>query len=248
MLTDLSLLEIQKKLKNKEISSNDLWQECRKNIENINPKVNAFITKIDSQHSGIPYVLKDCFVTKDIKTTCASNVLQNYVPQYDATVVSKLKNWGADLVGKMNMDAWGHGGSSENTDFGPVKNPWDLNRVAGGSSGGPAVAVATRMCMFAIGEDTGGSIRNPAGWCNITGLKVTYGRVIRYGSIAYASSFDTVGPMAKTAQDCAVVLQQIAGVDPFDATSSPEPVPDYVGSLNKSIKDTKIGIPKEFFG
>ena len=146
------------------------------------------------------------------------------------------------------MDAWGHGGSTENTDFGPAKNPWDITRVAGGSGGGPAAAIVSRMCSFAIGEDTGGSIRNPAGWCSITGLKVTYGRVSRYGSIAYASSFDSVGPPAKTAEDCALILQHIAGQDPHDATSSLLPVGDYLSRLEEGIQGKVIGVPKEFMG
>ncbi|MBI4099526.1 Asp-tRNA(Asn)/Glu-tRNA(Gln) amidotransferase subunit GatA [Candidatus Microgenomates bacterium] len=170
------------------------------------------------------------------------------MPQYSATVYQKLLDAGAILIGKMNMDAWGHGGTSENTDFGAVKNPWNLERVAGGSGGGPAVAVATDCVDFAISEDTGGSIRNPAAWCGITGLKVTYGRVSRYGCIAYASSFDTVGPTARTAQGCAKVLQVIAGKDPYDATSSAEPVPNYSQKLNESVKGLTVGVPKEFFG
>ncbi|PJE66503.1 Asp-tRNA(Asn)/Glu-tRNA(Gln) amidotransferase subunit GatA [Candidatus Shapirobacteria bacterium CG10_big_fil_rev_8_21_14_0_10_36_6] len=174
--------------------------------------------------------------------------MENFIPPYSATIYKKLLDAGAILIGKMNMDAWGHGGSSENTDFGSVKNPWDTTRVAGGSGGGPAVAVATRMCVFAVGEDTGGSIRNPAGWTNTTGLKVTYGRVSRYGAIAYASSFDTVGPVAKTVEDCAIILETIAGVDKFDATSSPNPVPQYSKLLNKNLSEITIGIPKEFYG
>jgi len=151
------------------------------------------------------------------------------------------------FIGKTNMDAWGHGASSENTDFGPVKNPWDTTRVAGGSSGGNAAAIAARMTAFGIGEDTGGSIRNPSAWCNITGLKVTYGRVSRYGCIAYVSSFDTMGPMAKTVVDCALILKEIAGQDPLDATSSGQPVPDYLKLLNNNIKGLVLGMPKECF-
>jgi aspartyl-tRNA(Asn)/glutamyl-tRNA(Gln) amidotransferase subunit A len=221
----------------------------------LEPRLNASITQVEpviekqssSNLYGLPYVLKDCYSTRGIRTTCASRVLVDYVPEYDATVVTKLKKAGAVLMGKMNMDAWGHGGSSENTDFGPVHNPWDITRVAGGSSGGPAVAVATRMCLFAIGGDTGGSIRSPAGWCNVTGLKVTYGRVSRYGTIAYASSFDSVGPIAKTAEDCAAVLEVIAGWDPYDATSLPDENVSYVRGINKGVKDLRIGWPKEFF-
>lgn len=216
---------------------------------------NAFITVVPRVKNnakgplaGKTFVLKDCYVTKGIRTTAASKVLENYIPQYNATVYKKLLAAGAILVGKMNMDAWGHGGTSENTDFGIVKNPWDLERVAGGSGGGPAVAVATDCVDFAISEDTGGSIRNPAAWCGITGLKVTYGRVSRYGCIAYASSFDTVGPTARTAEECAEVLQIIAGKDPYDATSSPKPVPNYLKKINDPLSKLTIGIPKEFFG
>jgi len=267
MLLSKTIHELSTGLKKGEFTVTEIIEECYANIEKNNPKINAFITIIpktdalmaakkaqekiprsDSVLLGIPYVLKDCFVTEGVKTTCASDVLQNFVSPYSATVYKKLTEAGAILVGKMNMDAWGHGGSSENTNFGPVKNPWDVTRVAGGSSGGPAAAISARMAMFAIGEDTGGSIRNPAGWCNITGLKVTYGRVSRYGSIAYASSFDTVGPMAKTVEDCATVLEIIAGKDKYDATSSSSPVPAYFSQLNGKLTNITIGIPKEFFG
>lgn len=255
MLIDESILSLSKKLRAKEVSSAEIVAECEQQISKINPKINAFITQVHpntdielvSPLSGIPYTLKDSYLTAGIETTAASNILKGYVPPYDATVVKKLKQDNSLLLGKMNMDAWGHGASTENSDFGVTKNPWDLSRVAGGSGGGPAAAIASRMCSFAIGEDTGGSIRNPAGWCNITGLKVTYGRVSRYGCIAYASSLDTVGPTAKTAEDCAVVLQAIAGVDPLDATSSRHEIPDYVAGLNENIKGIKIGLPKEFF-
>lgn len=267
MLLDKSIDELAAGLRNGEFTCVDIVTECYANIEKYNPKTNAFITIIDKEAAlkvahekdetlheamsklhGLPFVLKDAYVTEGVRTTSASNVLKNYIPQYSATVYKKLLDAGAILVGKMNMDAWGHGGSSENTDFDPVKNPWDISRVAGGSSGGPAAAIATRMCVFAIGEDTGGSIRNPAAWCNISGLKVTYGRVSRYGSIAYASSFDSVGPMAKTAADCAIILSAIAGRDAFDATSSPHPVATYEASLDLSMKKMIIGLPKEFFG
>lgn len=259
MLLDLSIAEIAAKYRTGEISPVDVIKECFENIEKRNPTLNAFITICDkhkilneaknikfvSPLSGIPYVLKDAYVTKGLRTTAASKILDNYIPDYNATVVEKLTKAGAILIGKTNMDAWGHGASSENTDFGPVKNPWDISRVAGGSSGGAAVAVSSRMAMFAIGEDTGGSIRNPSGWCGISGLKVTYGRVSRYGAIAYASSLDTVGPMAKSSQDLAIVLQQIAGIDPYDATSSPVEVPEYADNLNIDLKKIKVGIPLE---
>jgi aspartyl-tRNA(Asn)/glutamyl-tRNA(Gln) amidotransferase subunit A len=177
-----------------------------------------------------------------------AKILENYVSPYSSTVYQRLINAGAILVGKANMDAWGHGASNENSDFGPVKNPFDQTRVAGGSGGGPAAAVSAGMAVFGIGEDTGGSIRNPAVWCNLSAMKVTYGRVSRWGCIAYASSFDTVGPTAKSAADCAVVLSVIAGVDKFDATSSPEPVDLYVENMTNSVSGKTIGIPKELFG
>lgn len=266
MLIDKSIKELAAGLRSGEYTSVELVNECYDNIEKNNPKINAFITIIPREEAlkrateadkslstatsllhGLPYVLKDCFNTTGIKTTAASKVLDDYTATYDATIYKKLQNAGAILLGKMNMDAWGHGGSTENTDFGPTKNPWDTTHVAGGSSGGPAAAVAARMCAFAIGEDTGGSIRNPSAWNNTTGLKVTYGRVSRYGSISYASSFDTIGPMAKTAEDCAIVLEAIAGQDVYDATSSPVPVGNYLQNLNHKIEKLIVGIPKEFF-
>ena len=262
MLIDNTITELAAGLRAGEFTSVDLVNECYANIAKYNSQVNAFITiipqeeavknaqdtKLSTPLSGIPFVLKDCFVTEGIKTTAASKVLDNFIPPYSATIYKKLLAAGAILIGKMNMDAWGHGGSTENTDFGPTKNPWDITRVAGGSGGGPAVAVATRMAAFAVGEDTGGSIRNPAGWTNTSGLKVSYGRVSRYGAIAYASSFDTVGPVAKTAEDCAIILETIAGVDKYDATSSPTPVPEYSKLLTKNLSEITIGIPQEFYG
>lgn len=241
MILDLSLTGIATGLRKKKFSSVDLVMECYTNIERWNPLVNACITVVEKEKAvalakqkdaerteqsnplhGIPFVMKDSYITKGIRTTAASKLLDNFIPPYNATVYQRLLDAGAILIAKTNMDAWGHGATSENTDFGPVKNPWNTSRSAGGSTGGVAAALATRMAVFGIGEDTGGSIRNPASWCNITGLKVTYGRVSRYGCIAYASSFDTVGPMARTAEDCAYVLEAIAGRDPYDATSSPQ--------------------------
>src|SRR3989344_6209447 len=267
MLTDKTIFELSEGLKNKQYSSEELVNECYDAINRHNPVVNAFTTiqdrdktiqaakEKDENYSknkhplyGLPFVIKDAFNTRGIQTTAASNVLRNYVPAYNATVYQKIIDTGAILMGKTNMDAWGHGASSENTDFGAVKNPWDTTRVAGGSSGGNAAAIASRMTLFGIGEDTGGSIRNPSAWCNITGLKVSYGRTSRYGAIAYVSSFDTMGPMAKTAQDCAYILQVISGKDPYDATSSPHQVPDYLERLKKSVKGIILGMPKERFG
>ncbi len=239
----------------------DAIEKIYENYDRYGRDLNAFITIRDQNDvmseykhksggplSGVPYVLKDAYVTEGIETTSASDVLKGFIPPYSATVYRKMQEAGAILIGKMNMDAWGHGGSTENTDYGPAKNPWDVTRVSGGSSGGPAVAIAANLAECAIGEDTGGSIRNPAAWTNTTGLKVTYGRVSRYGAIAYASSFDTVGPMARTAEDCAAILSTIAGADPYDATSALQPVDDYVGRLNDSLKGRTIGIPTEMYG
>ncbi|MFZ2025091.1 MAG: Asp-tRNA(Asn)/Glu-tRNA(Gln) amidotransferase subunit GatA [Microgenomates group bacterium] len=267
MLVDKTIKELSIGLRKKEFSSEDIVKECLGSIKAHDAAINSFITVADEKTvveaakqsdanrtdessvlHGIPFALKDAYVTKDVITTCASNVLKGFIPPYNATVYDKLLSAGSILLGKTNMDAWGHGSTSENTDFEPVHNPWDVERSAGGSSGGCAASIASRMTPFAIGEDTGGSIRNPSAWCNTTGLKVTYGRVSRYGSIAYASSFDTVGPMGKTAEDCAYILETIAGVDPHDATSSPMPVPAYAKGLQKKIDDVTIGIPKEFFG
>ncbi len=264
MLLDLSIKQLSEGLKNKRFSSLDLVNECYESIDKLNPEINAFITLLDKGEvikkakeadkktkdnilQGMPFVIKDPFSTKGIRTTAGSNVLGNYIPQYNSTVYQKIIDAGAILIGKTNMDAWGHGASTENTDFNPTKNPWDLTRVAGGSSGGNAAAITARMAAFAIGEDTGGSIRNPSGWCNITGLKVTYGRVSRYGVISYVSSFDTMGPMAKNAEDCAIILKQIAGYDNKDATSYNGIVPDYVSLLDKNIQGKIIGMPKECF-
>lgn len=266
MLLDLSIKELAAGLKTKKFSSVEIVNECYTNIELLNPAINAFITICDkntilkiaqeldksrdrdsSSLHGLPFIIKDSYNTQSIATTAASRVLKNYISPYSSTVYQKLKAAGAILLGKTNMDAWGHGASSENTDFGPVRNPWDPTRVAGGSSGGNAAALSCRMAVFAIGEDTGGSIRNPSAWCNTTGLKVTYGRVSRYGCIAYVSSFDTMGPMAKTVEDCAYILEVIAGHDPYDATSSPEPVPQYSQELQLDLRKVTVGLPKECF-
>ena len=267
MLNDLSIKELAQGLRSNKFSSQDIVEECYVNIGKYNKSINAIITLVDKNEAiklaqkrdfsidnsksilyGIPFVIKDSYNTKGIRTTASSNVLKNYIPPYNATVYQKLLKAGAILIGKTNMDAWGHGASTENTDFGPTRNPWNLERVAGGSSGGNAAAIAARLIPFAIGEDTGGSIRNPSSWCNTTGLKVTYGRVSRYGCIAYVSSFDTMGPMAKTAEDCAYILEVIAGKDTKDATSSPTEVPNYSLALSQNIKGIVIGLPKECFG
>ncbi len=262
MLLDQSINQILTGYRQKTLSPVDVLTEAYDQIERHSVKLNTLISVRKKEDAlsqlknsdsklplyGIPYVLKDSYVTTELPTTCASKILDNFQSPYDATVHQKLKAAGAILLGKANMDAWGHGASTENSDYGMGKNPWDHTRVVGGSSGGPAAAVATRMAAFAIGEDTGGSIRNPAAWNNISGLRVTYGRVSRYGCVAYASSMDTVGPFGKTSEDLAYVLSIIAGRDPYDSTSSSEPVPDYSSQLKTGNSRLRIGVAPEMFG
>ena len=262
MLLDLSIQTLAQKLRGKEISSADLIRESYAQIDRFDKKVNSVITLVDQEEviekaknvrftsplSGIPFVMKDAYLTKGVRTTAASKILDDFIPPYSATVYRRLEEAGAILIGKLNMDAWGHGASTENTDYDPTKNPWDMTRSAGGSGGGPAAAIASRFCSFGIGEDTGGSIRNPAAWNNISAMKVTYGRVSRYGAIAYASSLDTMGPTAKLVEDCAYVLEVIAGHDPYDATSSSHPVSSYVKELRQSIRGKRLAFPTEFYG
>jgi aspartyl-tRNA(Asn)/glutamyl-tRNA(Gln) amidotransferase subunit A len=265
---DLSIREIAEKLRKKEFSATELALTTLEKIERTDKKVKAFVTvcnefaleqakeidKLIMQNenlpvlAGIPFSAKDIFSTRGIKTTASSKVLENYIPPYDATVIKKLKDQGAVLVGKTNCDAWGHGISTENSDFFTTRNPWNLAYVPGGSCGGSGAAIIAGLGLFSIGEDTGGSIRLPSSYCNITGLKVTYGRVSRYGAIAFASSLDTIGPMAKSVDDCALVLQNIAGQDPLDATTIQRIPPDYEKALKKEVKNIAFGLPKEYYG
>ena len=266
MLIDYPIKKLSDLLQKKEISSVDLVKEAYLRIDDLDQKLHSFITVKDKQIAikeaeekdknrkddssiiyGLPFTLKDAYVTKDLRTTAGSKILNDYHSPYNATVVNKLFDAGAILIGKNNMDNWGHGASNENTNYEIPHNPWDMERITGGSSGGSAVSVSTRMVPFAIGEDTGGSIRNPSSMCNISGLKVTYGRVSRYGAIAYASSLDTVGPMAKSVEDLSYLLEIMAGHDDHDSTSSKEKVEKYYQYLGKSIKGKVIGLPKEFF-
>jgi len=260
----LSVTELSKGLKNKEFSSVELTQHY---LDRINRSdLNAFITVTDelalsqaqaadaklangsgSVLTGIPFAQKDIFCTKGVKTSAGSKILDLFISPYDATLSHKLNIENMVMLGKTNMDEFAMGSSNENSFYGPVKNPWNKKMVPGGSSGGSAAAVAGRLTPFATGTDTGGSIRQPSSLCGITGIKPTYGRVSRYGMIAYASSLDQAGPLTQTAEDAALVLNTIAGFDEKDSTSALRDVPDYTKSLRDSIKGLKIGIPKEFF-
>ena len=260
----LTLAQQAKALAAKQISSEELTRHYIDRIEAHDGQLNSFITVLAEQAieqakqadadrhqtsvlKGIPIALKDLFCSDGTATTCGSKMLDNFVAPYDATVVKKLKQAGVVTLGKTNMDEFAMGSSSESSFYGAVKNPWDTSRVPGGSSGGSAVAVAARLASASLGTDTGGSIRQPAALCGITGLKPTYGRVSRYGMIAYASSLDQGGPMAVTAEDCAYLLQTMAGHDDKDSTSVDLPVPDYVADLEQTVKGMRIGMPKEFF-
>jgi aspartyl-tRNA(Asn)/glutamyl-tRNA(Gln) amidotransferase subunit A len=263
-LNELTIKEARIKLDQGEIKSLDLTRACLAQIKKLNPSLNAVLTicedsaleeakKADerlkageySDLLGIPYLCKDNIMTKGIRTTAASKILENYIAPYDATIIKKLKAAGAVLLGKTNLDEFAHGASTENSAYGVTKNPLDLSRVAGGSSGGSAAGVAANMCIFAIGSDTGGSIRQPASFCGVVGLKSSYGRVSRFGLLSMTSSTDVIGPLAKTPFDAALVLKTIAGHDELDATSALEPVADYNGEVN--LKNIKVGWPKEYY-
>jgi aspartyl-tRNA(Asn)/glutamyl-tRNA(Gln) amidotransferase subunit A len=198
--------------------------------------------------TGVPLAIKDVLATKGLRTTCASRILENFVPPYDATVCTRLRQAGAVLLGKVNMDEFAMGSSTENSAFGVTLNPWRRDCIPGGSSGGSAAAVAADLCSAALGSDTGGSIRQPASHCGVVGVKPTYGRVSRFGLVAYASSLDQIGPLTKNVRDAALLLQGIAGHDPKDSTAVPEPVPDYLADLGKDLKGLKVGVPREYFG
>ncbi|MBM3282792.1 Asp-tRNA(Asn)/Glu-tRNA(Gln) amidotransferase subunit GatA [Candidatus Gottesmanbacteria bacterium] len=250
----LTIKETLEGFRKKQFSLMELLKSYYEKTKKVNSELNAFLTIKEfgpivenGPLLGIPVALKDIYITEEMRTTAGSKVLSNYIPSYNATVVDRLFKSGVVIVGKTNLDAWAHGSSGENSDFGPAKNPWNLDFVPGGSSSGSAVAVAAGLCLAATGTDTGGSIRLPASFCNIVGLKPTYGRVSRYGIIAMASSLDSIGHFTKTVFDSALILNITAGYDRYDATTVNVTVPDYTKNIQKGIKGIKVGIPKEYF-
>ncbi len=267
-LTALTVVEMRALLRRREVSSLDLTRAHLERIERVNPKVQAFLTitpdvaerqaraadeRIAAGEGGdllgVPMALKDVLVTRGIRTTAGSKVLEHFLPVQDGTIARRLADAGAVLLGKTNMDEFAMGSSTENSAFFPTRNPWDLGRVPGGSSGGSAAAAAASLAPFTLGTDTGGSIRQPAALCGVVGFKPTYGRVSRYGLIAFASSLDQIGPFTRTVEDCAVVMNAIAGHDPCDSTSLDAPVPDYRAALahGTSLKGVRLALPREYF-
>ena len=267
-ITELTVHELQEKLKNKELTIKEITEAYINRINEKEKDVQAFVTEltdeakksaeeiqsklengeITGEFAGIPIGIKDNICTKGIKTTCSSRMLENFVSPYDATVIEKINNENMIDLGKLNMDEFAMGGSTEYSYFHPTRNPWNLNKVPGGSSGGSAAAVASNMVPWALGSDTGGSIREPASFCGVVGLKPTYGLVSRYGLVAFASSLDQIGPITKDVQDAAMLLNIIAGHDKKDTTSTDRPKVDYTKALKNDVKGLKIGVPKEFFG
>jgi aspartyl-tRNA(Asn)/glutamyl-tRNA(Gln) amidotransferase subunit A len=267
-LYSLTITEVRDLLDRKEISVHDLVRSIYGRIRAVEDKVKAFVTltedlamqlsdKIQKNTErenpkaqllqGIPLAIKDNICTKGILTTCSSKILSNFIPPYESTVTSRLTEQGYILIGKTNMDEFAMGSSTENSGFYVTRNPWDLERIPGGSSGGSAAAVAADECIAALGSDTGGSVRQPAAFCGVVGLKPTYGRVSRYGLVAFASSLDQIGTLTKTVKDSAQLMNVISGHDPLDSTSAPLPVPDYTAALGQDIKGITFGVPKEYF-
>ena len=261
-----SITQLSTELRAGDFSSVELTRHYLQRIHQLDKGLNSFITITEEQAlaqaeaadkqlaageggvlTGIPVAHKDIFCTQGVRTSCGSRMLDNFISPYDATVVERLAGAGVVMLGKTNMDEFAMGSSNETSFYGPVKNPWNRDKVPGGSSGGSAAAMAARLCAATTGTDTGGSIRQPAALCGITGVKPTYGRVSRYGMIAFASSLDQAGPMAASAEDAALMLQAMAGFDQRDSTSMQQPVPDYSATLNQSLQGLKIGLPKEYF-
>lgn len=266
-LNELTIKQCQDGLKKGDFTSVEITKACLQRIKKRDKEINAFITVCEDSAleeakiadglikageamplTGIPFCVKDAICAAGARATASAKILDNYTPPFDATVVSKIRKQGGVLLGKNNCDAFGHGASNENSMYGPVRNPHDLKKVSGGSSGGSAAAVADNMCIYAIAEDTGGSIRQPASFCGVAGMRPSYGRNSRFGAMPMGSSLDTVGPLAKTVEDIAILMQNIAGCDPLDATTVKNPVPKYLEELKKDVKGMKIGIPKEYFG
>jgi aspartyl-tRNA(Asn)/glutamyl-tRNA(Gln) amidotransferase subunit A len=264
-LYELTLTEAHQLLKKREISARQLTRAVLGRIQAIEGKVDTYLTIAEASAmeqaeqadqemakgrgtalSGIPLGIKDVICTRNLRTTCASQILADFIPPFDATVVRKLRAAGAVIVGKLNMDEFAMGSSTENSSFKITRNPWNLERIPGGSSGGAAAAVAADMCLGALGSDTGGSIRQPASHCGVVGMKPTYGRVSRFGLVAFASSLDQIGPLSKTVGDCALLMNVICGHDPSDSTSVPMEVPDFTAALNSGLKGITVGIPMEY--
>ncbi|MDO8619059.1 MAG: Asp-tRNA(Asn)/Glu-tRNA(Gln) amidotransferase subunit GatA [Candidatus Daviesbacteria bacterium] len=244
-ITKLTLIETIKALEEKDFSEEELNKAYLEKIEKFNPDLNAFL-RVNIETKGIPAGIKDIICTQNITTTAGSKILSNFIPQYDATVIERLKKQGISIIGKTNCDEFGMGSSGENSAYGPTKNPWDLSKVPGGSSSGSAVAVVADLCTFALGTDTGGSIRQPASLCGVVGLKPSYGRVSRHGAIAMASSLDQIGSITKTVTDARKVLEWISGGDGFDSNCFKEKFRE-VGGI-RDIRGIKIGVPREYFG
>tara|TARA_B100000959_G_scaffold287499_1_gene373116 strand:- start:246306 stop:247766 length:1461 start_codon:yes stop_codon:yes gene_type:complete len=263
---ELSLSQTMEGLASGKFTSEEITKSYLDRIESVDHHINSFVT-VDIEGAmtqardadrkraggdtgsllGAPLGLKDLLATKNLRTTCSSKMLQDFVPPYDAHVVTKLKEAGAVIIGKTNMDEFAMGSSTESSYMGPTKNPWDLSKIPGGSSGGSAAAVAADLCAASLGSDTGGSIRQPASCCGVVGLKPTYGRVSRFGMVAFASSLDQIGPITKTVKDSALLMNVIAGHDPMDSTSAPELAEDYTKCLEKGVEGLSIGVPKEYF-